>query len=341
MPSINKRLLRLAAAIHAKLLNRRTSEPLIEMPTGNWQRCGDLARQLRRAQLRGWNLAADVLRGDLSYACSSVVQELDVLSRSLSRPVTSVRVANIGHIYDDLQALEQEFGDLDDDRKFLRLSIVTDPITLEGVYLGPFEIRLQWASSSPTYRVIAKDPHPSESRDNVTHPHVMDEVLCEGDGHHAIKQALSQGRLLDFFTLVTGILKTYNPDSPFVELALWRGCSCSDCGTLVEEDYCYSCDKCHADICGECEARCCDCDESHCSDCIGSCAACEDNYCRRCLQSCQGCHRFVCSGCLTEERCTNCHEEESEEGVGSDREGETSTSAAVQPHGVGQATVPA
>ena len=29
-------------------------------------------------------------------------------------------------------------------------------------------------SDAPAYRVIAKDPHPAESRENVTHPHVMD-----------------------------------------------------------------------------------------------------------------------------------------------------------------------
>jgi hypothetical protein len=48
-------------------------------------------------------------------------------------------------------------------------------------------------SGEPAYRVIAKDAHPAESRENVTHPHVMDEVLCEGDGKHGIRRALSEG----------------------------------------------------------------------------------------------------------------------------------------------------
>src|SRR6185503_21200255 len=189
-------------------------------------------------------------------------------------------------------------------------------------YLGPFEIQLQWSrqlqGDAPAYRVLAKDPHPAESRDNVTHPHVMDEILCEGDGRHAIRQALSQGWLLDFFTLVSGVLRTYNPESPFVELALWSGSSCSDCGALVDEDYSYSCHKCGDTICGECETVCGGCDDSCCSGCIGMCAACEESFCRRCLKPCEACHRHVCSGCLDDqERCTICHEEESanEDGV--------------------------
>ena len=131
-------------------------------------------------------------------------------------------------------------NELDYDCRGRRLSVVTEPIVLAGVYLGPFEIRLQWARPTrgdmPAYRVIAKDPHPAEGRDNVTHPHVMDEILCEGEGRHAVRQALKQGRLLDFFTLVAGILRTYNPESPFVELVLWHGGSCSDCGAGVNED---------------------------------------------------------------------------------------------------------
>ena len=37
------------------------------------------------------------------------------------------------------------------------------------------------------------------------------------------------------------VLRTYNPESPFVELALWNGSSCSDCGAGVDEDHSYSC----------------------------------------------------------------------------------------------------
>jgi hypothetical protein len=344
MPTINKALMRLAAAIHTKLAGRRTNEPLIEMPVRLWERCTDLVRQIRRAQLRGWNLAANALSRDLECSIPSVLIEVTALQQRLTCRTGRQRLVTASDVYRDLVTLGDEFEDIDYDSKLCRLSVTTEPIVLEGVYLGPFEIQLQWARANndgdPAYRVIAKDAHPAESRENVTHPHVMDEILCEGDGKHGIRRALSEGRLLDFFTLVAGVLRTYNPESPFVELALWSGSNCSDCGALVDEDYSYSCQKCGDTICGECETVCGGCDDSCCSGCIGSCAACEESFCRRCLKTCEACHRHVCSGCLDhQERCTKCHEDESEnEDGGSDS---PANGATLQPNGLVEAFTPA
>jgi hypothetical protein len=275
-----------------------------------------LAEQIRRAQLRGWHLAARALSRDLEYSIQSLQRELNELQQR-ANPVQRTPATSAGELYKDLMALQEEFEELDFDVGTHRLSVITETILLDGVYLGPFEIQLNWSraldAERPAYLVIAKDPHPAESRDNVTHPHVMDELLCEGDGKHAIRLALSEGRLLDFFTLVANVLRTYNPESPFVELALWRGSTCSDCGVMVAEDYSYTCHRCGENVCGECESLCGGCEESFCSGCIGGCAACEDSFCRHCLNTCQGCHRRVCSGCLDEqERCTKCYEEELE-----------------------------
>ena len=258
-----------------------------------------LARQVRRARLRGWHLADNQLLQDLSYAIPSIQHELSTIAECVPRRAAVDRRATMHDIYHDLVALREEFEQLNYDRKGSWLSIVTEPIVLSGVYLGPFEIRLKWGQPTrgemPVYRVIAQDPHPAESRENVTHPHVMDEILCEGDGRHAVRQALKQGRLLDFFLLVAGILRTYNPESPFVELALWHGGSCSDCGAGVDEDHSYACAKCGDTVCSECERLCCGCDDGYCSGCIGSCAACEDNYCRRCLERRHDCNGSFCS----------------------------------------------
>jgi hypothetical protein len=67
----------------------------------------------------------------------------------------------------------------------------------------------------------------------VTHPHVCNGQLCEGDGAAPIKAALGSGRLLDFFVLVGQILETYNDASAHVTLDNWEGRSCNDCGTNV------------------------------------------------------------------------------------------------------------
>jgi hypothetical protein len=345
MPTINKPLLKLALALHTQLASNGANDPFIELPVSSWDRCAELVRQLRRARLRGWHLAMNQLLGDLSYAIPSVQHELAAIQERLPRSTGIQCLATVSDIYQDLVSLSEEFEEFDADGRTQRLSVTTEAITLDNVYLGPFKIQLQSLRLSrgegPAYRIIAKDPHPAESRENVTHPHVMDEILCEGDGRAAIRQALAQGRLLDFFTLIAGILRTYNQESPFVELALWHGSTCSDCGTLVDEDDGYSCQKCGDTICGDCEATCCGCDDCCCANCIGSCAACEDNHCDSCLKTCDGCLRRVCSGCLDQnERCPNCHEKDCFE----DRTDDCAPppdGAAVQPHRLGQAFVPA
>jgi len=328
----------LAAAIHAELAIHRHRDVSIELPTCSWDSCVELVRQSRRADLRGWHLAAAELRKDLSYTLTTLQSELTAIISQLPRITTTKTVATVGDLYEDLLALQKDFEELDYDLRGRWLSVTTEPITLEGIYLGPFEIRLDWGrmSGDPAYRVIANDPHPAESRDTVTHPHVMDERLCEGDSRQAIRQAVVQGRLLDFFTLVANGVRSYNDDSPFVALALWHGGSCADCGAAVDEDDRYTCQKCEEAICGNCEVTCSGCDDACCSQCIMGCEVCDDNYCRGCLDACKGCRQRVCSNCLEEdERCSNCHDKEERE----QNEVAASDHATVQPHCLGQAVV--
>jgi hypothetical protein len=343
MQNINRAFVRLAMAIHSHLAGG-THNPTVDLPTASWDRVNDLAKLIRRARYRGWHLAAESISKDLAYVLPSLESHLAAIREELTcsrRPANHVLTAN--EIYSDLQSLDEEFADLDFDLKRKTLSVTTEPIELEGVYLGPFEIQLFWMrplhTGPPAYEVIAKDPHPCESRRNVTHPHVMDNVLCEGDGHAAIRQALAAGRLFDFFTPVASILRTYNSESPFVELSLWGGTTCSDCGATVSEEYSYSCYRCEDTLCGECETRCGGCEECFCSGCTATCAACEDSFCRSCLKTCEGCQRRVCEGCLEDERCTKCHEEDSNE-EGAEESSSAPVSAPVHADSLGEAAVP-
>ena len=131
--------------------------------------------------------------------------------RSLGLP------ASVSAIYLDLRALESEFEEVEIDLKTHELVVTTDAIELDGVLLGEFQIRLTWTDigdSSPPYRVVALDPHPSARRDDVTHPHVQDEQLCEGEGRTAIAAALADSRFHDFFLLVNRLLHTYGRGTP-------------------------------------------------------------------------------------------------------------------------------
>ena len=170
MPTINKSLLRLAVAIRAELDAHSSRRRLIELPTSAWDRCALLVRQIRRAELRGWHLAAAELSMDLRYALPSVESQLAEIVRDLPPRAISETTARTSDIYHDLVALEDEFEEIDYDRNGGWLSVTTEPLELEGIYLGPFEIRLDWRrdeNSLPRHRQgsssarVARERHPS------------------------------------------------------------------------------------------------------------------------------------------------------------------------------------
>jgi len=329
---MDKRLLRLALVVQAELAQRRSPPCQLDLPTAAWDRCRSVVRRMQRAKRRGWYLAAAVLQHELAYELSMIHSELSSLATGLPEAITPP-ATSAGDICHDLVALTTEFAAVDFDIKERRLSVTTEAITLENLYLGPFEIRWHWNHSATPYRVVAVDPQPAASRDNVTHPHVMDEQLCEGESHVAIREALSQGRLLDFFTLVANGLRSYNADSPFVAIDAWYGGRCSDCGYGLGEDEGYTCETCNEAVCNDCEVTCNGCDRSYCSQCTTLCCGCDDGYCRGCLSFCADCRQPFCPQCLPEnERCSNCHEQQAEK---------AEASIEIQSPGLGQAALSA
>src|SRR3954447_21859249 len=111
MRSINKSLLRLAIAIHTRLLSQSLRETALEIPIHSWQCCTDLVRQIRRAQLRNWQLAATALSRDLTCSIQSVQRELTVLQQRLI-PARRPPTMSSGELYKDLIALQEEFQEL-------------------------------------------------------------------------------------------------------------------------------------------------------------------------------------------------------------------------------------
>ncbi|MHC4538471.1 MAG: hypothetical protein ACYS74_01655 [Planctomycetota bacterium] len=284
------------------------------------------SRKLSVALNRRWLAAADHCRtcagnrlNDLSYAISQVKKLTDTpLKKS----------ATLSVIVDELRQLQDEFGDVEFQREESTLSVVTESITLEGIALGPFKIQLelnkldQLYSSSP-YLVIALEPNPAATDDSVTHPHVSSEKLCEGDGSAAIRAALEEGRICDFFTLVRSILNTYSPDSPYVALHDWDGATCYDCGYTMSSEDTYFCQSCEHDYCSECSTYCRRCEEAVCLGCSGQCSYCQEMLCRNCVSSCQECGESFCESCLKDDLCPDCQEEIEEQEQENERQEKT------------------
>jgi hypothetical protein len=305
-----------AARVQQSMSMRHCGRSSLGLPETAWSQCCRLVRKIDKAIQRGWHQAARRLRRELVSAIGTCRRRFEQAAMELDAEEPHQRIPTQRELFQELIALEDEFDDVRLERKG-PLSVVTEPVILDDIDLGRFEIALDvdwdlrrtWGS----YEVIALDPNPAASSQDTTHPHVQGNGLCEGDGRSAIRRALQEGRLFDFFVLVRQILQTYNPTSAYVTLESWNGVECRDCGSQVGEgDSCF-CGSCEVDTCSECSFSCAACGGCRCSECIATCPGCEDYFCSRCLESCAGCRKLFCQECLTDEKCSSCREGEEEQ----------------------------
>ena len=271
-----------------------------------------LRRQWVCCRARGWQLAARNIGGQLRRCLRELSLELGRVEAILRQP--EPRCPSLRQVYSDLYQLEQEFGHVELRRDDNSIAVATAHIVLEGVDLGRFEIRLRLDASNGSeplsmLTVTALDPHPAASDSAVTHPHVVNDMLCSGEATFAMRAALRDGRLCDMFLLTRSVLNTYNAESPYVPLENWDGRPCVDCGYTTDEDECYCCQWCDHDLCDECISYCRSCDLSVCGGCLQNCECCEDPCCESCLQPCSECGHGCCTGCLKSEVCQLCIEE--------------------------------
>jgi len=343
----DKKLLKMAGTLCAQFRLKHEATISTALPVLAWEQCQRLQQQLQRAQQQGWQFAARRLQQDLNEALSRLQCEIQGLDRQLTPATQETHQATLHDIYADLLALREEFEAVSYEARERAIAVTTEPITLEGVYLGPFEIRLTWHENdhkpSFDYCVVALDPHPAATQDDVTHPHVQAETLCEGSGSQPLRQALQQGRLLEGFIIVANLLRTYNSDSPYVSLADWQGVDCSDCGYTIPDQEQWSCDDCDCTLCGDCTFHCPACHDHYCSGCVTHCAGCDEKYCLECVKSCAECQATRCPNCLpNQERCVECHDQKTQQTttVAQGNDGtQCDTDLVVQPHSLGQAVV--
>jgi hypothetical protein len=263
-------------------------------------------RQLKLCVTRKWLKAAHRLSEDLDCRFRSLRYDLDEIQNDRERLEQSL--PRPGEIAAELRQAEKEFGQLVYDRKQNFVSAVTEPITLEGIYLGEFEIRLQLAYQGDChlremFKVVAQDPHPADCDGSVTHPHVRAENLCAGQAESSIREALLSGRLCDFFLLVRSVLSQYNSASPHVSLEHWENStSCFDCGSHIsgESNYCPTCEN---EFCNDCISYCQSCQDSFCQSCLTECKGCEEHICNSCILFCSHCKNPLCKTCLKNKQC--------------------------------------
>jgi hypothetical protein len=308
-----KILLRAAQRIHAQLQSARTKSTDIELPEADWNHCQSVIRRMHRAQSCGWHNAAQALWQGLDYPLRACAERLEAVARQVSSAEQPSNVASVRDIFGDLVVLSDEFEGLSLELPEQTLSVTTPRIVLDGIDLGPFEIRLFWdrIGERHSYAVVSTEPNAARTSDETTHPHVRAEELCEGEGQMPMEKALRAGRLLDFFQIVHRILNTYNAESAYVSLSDWDGITCSDCGELVDSDDVSRCDRCDALLCEICSITCPRCEALGCNECAVICRGCLQAVCCGCTEACAGCSHLFCNQCLQESGlCQACEEEQ-------------------------------
>jgi len=298
---LKRLVIRAALRIHEHLTGTGRLSGLVQLPTQEWNHSARLLQRLEFTLRRGWRAASDSLLTDLEYSLQRLRRECDTCHANLPRSAATNRLAPPGEIVADILALDEEFGGLTIKLGENLLQVQTNPIVLEETSLGRFRIELRWEliGRERAYEVIAETPNTPENDEEVTHPHVRDNLLCEGEGAAPIRRALAEGRLLDFFTLVRQILGTYNAGSAYVELSRWNGVACKDCGYVMPGDGYGVCDRCDDPLCSECSVGCSRCGQYVCNGCSTTCEACGEPLCESCLQSTDS-GRLLCPTCLEE-----------------------------------------
>ena len=343
--NLARRNWRAAQSIHDELTGAGWLASLPTLPTAAWDNLCHTSRMLALAMQRGWRAAGQSVLEDLDYVVQRLERELQSYRQQLPSELKSNYVVSTREIATDLAALREEFSDVSLSGIDQQIGVLIEPIELEGTSLGRFRIVLRWNEirSYRAYDVVATEPCPAQDNDEVTHPHVRDGELCEGEGAAPIKAALSQGRIFDFFLLVRQILETYNPGSAHIALGQWDGVSCSECGGRMSSDERSSCERCNAALCGECSSSCQGCERYVCTGCANECTSCDENFCASCLRMAAGSNQGLCQSCLETNQEDECDDVPKlpEETAVAEPQTETSPASKADPLCLGEAAVPA
>jgi hypothetical protein len=178
---------------------------------------------------------------------------------------------------------------------------------------GPFDIALdlrRFASGQDRpYFCLAVEPKPAPGRRNCKHPHVLDDIMCEGNAGDVIQKVLGRGDLYTFFVIVNQTLNVYNPHSPHTALEKWV----DGARRRAEAVYCAHCD----DVITNNRVNCHACENVGHRACFKYCDTGGIHLCRRCLDrqqtrdaACEHCDSLGDAGCAvrSDVPCSLCDE---------------------------------
>jgi hypothetical protein len=300
MPNFDRALWRTACRVVMALEAQQRLDLAVTLPNHSWSTLQTLARQLSCASRRGWRVAAQSVHQSLHLQLRWLVTDVQALVRE-TQDVGSDLAPRVRDVFEDLCALQTRFDQVEIDLAGTKISVTTEPITLDDVALGPFRIVWNWSrlAQGDALNVFAEEPNHPASRDDITHPHVQEGVLCEGEAQRPLRLAARSGRLLDYFEIVERVLQTYNSGSAYVSLAEWNGHRCQGCDDTVDGDDLSCCEDCDDQFCSDCQTACTTCGCVTCSGCAACCVQCQEPLCGHCRSARRGLP--ICDACFTKE----------------------------------------
>lgn len=147
----------------ARMANR-IQEALMKLKHGRYleliRQLTSLAGQLQQLTAESRKMGTSLAKGWLSAAercCKSVSRLLGDIQYSIPRirPLAErpqKETSTLSALVAELDALEDEFGGIEFDASENTISVVTEPIILEDIYLGPFKIQLELKKLSELYQ---------------------------------------------------------------------------------------------------------------------------------------------------------------------------------------------
>jgi hypothetical protein len=299
MASFDRSLWRAASQIAGALQTQPHSRPTVTLPHTSWQHVLRLSERWDEAHERGWLCAADHVRDLLQTQLRWVTIELNTAITTLGAAAEDTVRSTARDVYHELVALHEEFDEVEIDLRGTEIVVTTDRIVLEDLDFGPFQIIWSW-SPSPSdqgVKVVAQEPNRPTSRDDMSHPHVLDDILCDGAAQQPLRRALQAGRLCDYFLIIRQVLQTYNPSSAYVGLDDWEGARCNSCDGSFSLDELCRCDECDTRVCEDCAEECAECGACGCRSCLYLCTKCEQMFYPRCWPRRLSGPVFVCLAC--------------------------------------------
>ena len=138
MTNTKRKLAKLAAKVHGDLLGNHDPPQVEELPKPLCDRVNQLATRIDLARRQHWERAARHLSDSYQRAISELVSLLGDIKQGLSDYRIRPSIPSNRTILEDLLALEEEFPEVAWSYRKSQLHVTTEPIELQGFYLGPF-----------------------------------------------------------------------------------------------------------------------------------------------------------------------------------------------------------